>query len=154
MLRGANLDYVAADIDPSQFAEAVYADITCIPFGNDEFDYLICIHVLKHIKDDRKALGEIHRVLKPNGHAILAVPTYGDKTFENANFSYKEREIQYGTGGHLRLNGWTSPTNLGSPGLTLRWFLSMWCSATALIILLAHHIQRVTNIFIFCTKPE
>jgi ubiquinone/menaquinone biosynthesis C-methylase UbiE len=119
MLRGANLDYAAADIDPSQFAEAVYADITCIPFGNDEFDYLICIHVLEHIKDDRKAIGEIHRVLKPNGHAILAVPTYGDKTFENANFSYKEREIQYGTGDHLRLNGLDFADKLRESGLNV-----------------------------------
>jgi SAM-dependent methyltransferase len=105
MFRQADLDYVAADVNPSQFVEAIYADITDIPFGNDEFDFLICIHVLEHIYDDVKAISEIYRVLKRNASAIIAVPIYGDVTYENPDFNYDERELQYGTGDHLRLNG-------------------------------------------------
>ena len=44
-------------------------------------------------------------MLKPGGAAILAVPTYGDVTFELQGLDYVNREKQYGTGDHLRLNG-------------------------------------------------
>lgn len=86
MLKRADLAYEAADIDPSQFAKAVYADITIMPFENDYFDHIVCIHVLEHIHDDRKAISEIRRVLKDKGHALIAVPTYGDVTWEDPKF--------------------------------------------------------------------
>ena len=105
LLKAAGLEYVAADINPSRFPEAIYADITELPFGDDEFDFLICIHVLEHIDNDKKAINEISRVLKRSGHALIAVPTYGVTTYEVPGLTYEEREIQYGTGDHLRMNG-------------------------------------------------
>jgi ubiquinone/menaquinone biosynthesis C-methylase UbiE len=42
-----------------------------IPYGNDFFDKVICIDVIEHIKDDKKVLKEIKRVLKKNGEAIV-----------------------------------------------------------------------------------
>jgi SAM-dependent methyltransferase len=104
LLKATDIDYVPADINPSQFVNAVYADITDIPF-HEEFDCVISIHVLEHIPDDRKAIREIYRVLKPGGHALLAVPTYGDTTYEDPGLDYAGRQRQYGTGDHLRLNG-------------------------------------------------
>ena len=103
-LRAADLDYVPADIDPTQFVDAVHADITDIPFG-EEFDHVISIHVLEHIANDQRAIDEIFRVLKPGGRALVAVPTYGEVTFEVPGLDYAGREKQYGTGDHLRLNG-------------------------------------------------
>lgn len=119
MLKRADLEYVSADIDPSQFAEAVYADITAIPFENDKFDHLICIHVLEHINDDKKAIGEIFRVLKRNGHALIAIPTYGKATWEDPSFDYQKREAQYGTGNHLRLNGLDFADKLAEVGFSV-----------------------------------
>jgi len=50
-------------------------DITNMPeIDSDSFDILICSHVLEHVKDDRKALSELYRVLKPDGWGILMVP--------------------------------------------------------------------------------
>lgn len=153
MLKNADLAYVTADINPSQFAEAVYADITEIPFGNDEFDYLICIHVLEHIKDDRKAIREIYRVLKPNGHAILAVPTYGEDTYENPNFSYEEREVQYGTGDHLRLNGLDFADKLSASGFSVD-IVSVDDVPGDFVYRIVHspHTESDKYLF-FCTKP-
>lgn len=105
MLRHADIDYVPADIDPSKFAEAVRADITFIPFADDEFDHVICIHVLEHILDDRLAIRELYRVTKPGGHAIIAIPTYGDTTYDDSSLDYAGRAREYGTGNHLRMNG-------------------------------------------------
>lgn len=38
------------------------------------FDCFICSHVLEHVSDDRKALRELFRILKPGGWGILMVP--------------------------------------------------------------------------------
>ncbi|HLG65919.1 MAG TPA: methyltransferase domain-containing protein [Ktedonosporobacter sp.] len=49
-------------------------DVSDMPFANDTFHIILCIHVLQAVRDDRKALSELFRVLKPNGWAILQVP--------------------------------------------------------------------------------
>lgn len=47
-----------------------------IPFKNDYFNLVTAIDVLEHINDDLQALGEIKRILKRNGLAILLVPAH------------------------------------------------------------------------------
>src|SRR5688500_20312624 len=46
-------------------------DALPISFEKNTFDVVLCNHVLEHVKDDIRAMAEIHRVLKPNGFAIL-----------------------------------------------------------------------------------
>ncbi len=41
---------------------------------SESFDAFICSHVLEHVEDDKKALGELHRILKHGGFGILMVP--------------------------------------------------------------------------------
>ncbi len=47
-------------------------DMKMIPSGS--YDFFICSHVLEHVVDDKKALSELHRILKPGGSGILMVP--------------------------------------------------------------------------------
>ena len=49
-----------------------------IPFGDNTFDCISCIEVIEHLQPDEAmiAIGEISRVLKPKGHAIIATPNY------------------------------------------------------------------------------
>lgn len=57
-----------------------------VGFGNIEsnvfkpnynnFDSIICLNVLEHIKNDKKALGNIYNRLKTNGKLILLVPAH------------------------------------------------------------------------------
>ncbi len=47
---------------------------TKIPFGENEFDLIVCIEVLEHIEGDEEACREIARVLKRNGALILSLP--------------------------------------------------------------------------------
>lgn len=43
-------------------------------YENDQFDMFICSHVLEHISDDRAAMLELYRTLKPEGWGIVMVP--------------------------------------------------------------------------------
>jgi len=67
-----NIAYRTADA----FADGVddKVDITELPYHDGEFDFFICSHVLEHVSDDRKAIRELHRTLKPGGKGILMVP--------------------------------------------------------------------------------
>jgi ubiquinone/menaquinone biosynthesis C-methylase UbiE len=49
-------------------------DIKDMNFEDNFFDVIICNHVLEHIVDDRKAMREFFRVLRPEGFVILQVP--------------------------------------------------------------------------------
>ncbi len=47
-----------------------------IPFEDNFFDIVICIHVLEHVYDVKKSIKEMIRVLKKGGHLYLACPNY------------------------------------------------------------------------------
>jgi len=54
------------------------ADISSLPFKNASFDVVACLDVLYHqwVEDNKKALLEIKRVLKPGGIFLLREPAY------------------------------------------------------------------------------
>lgn len=54
----------------------IAADIQYLPFRNEIFDRIISIHVLEHVKNDRQAIFEFRRVLKPTGITCVAVPEF------------------------------------------------------------------------------
>jgi SAM-dependent methyltransferase len=65
--------YVMGDLYPDE-ATVEKIDVTGISFPDCHFDVLICNHVLNCAKDDRKALSECFRVLKPGGWLVLQTP--------------------------------------------------------------------------------
>lgn len=46
----------------------------CFPFKNETFDVAVCHEVLEHLADPKNVLGEIFRVLKPNGFLVISTP--------------------------------------------------------------------------------
>jgi SAM-dependent methyltransferase len=50
------------------------ADLTALPFEDQTFDAVVLGEVLEHIEDDRRALAEVVRVLRPQGVLALSVP--------------------------------------------------------------------------------
>ena len=99
-----NIDYLSADLNsPSAM---VKMDITNIKYEDNSFDVIICNHVLEHIPDDRKAMSELYRVLKPGGWAILQVPIslLLNKTYEDPTVTTpEEREKVFGQSDHVRI---------------------------------------------------
>lgn len=55
-------------------AELTRTDITRLPFPDNTFDRVLMSEVLEHIGDDRKAVVEVLRVLRPGGILALSVP--------------------------------------------------------------------------------
>jgi predicted SAM-dependent methyltransferase len=101
-----NIDYLSVDLN-SPLA-MVRMDITEIKYKDNSFDVLICNHVLEHIPDDRKAMSELYRVLKPAGWAILQVPIslLLNKTYEDSTVTTpEEREKVFGQSNHVRIYG-------------------------------------------------
>jgi SAM-dependent methyltransferase len=49
-------------------------DLHALPFGDAEFDALISIQVLEHIRYPDRVCAEFFRVLKPGGIAVVTVP--------------------------------------------------------------------------------
>ena len=72
-----NLIFKGIDVDKKilPINEDVFcADVQYLPFNSSTFDTLIGMDVLEHVKNDKKAIAEIYRVLKKNGKLILSVP--------------------------------------------------------------------------------
>lgn len=61
---------VTVDIDPNRNPDVV-ADAHQLPFADAEFAMILCTEVLEHLKDPRKAVSEMGRVLVPGGTLIL-----------------------------------------------------------------------------------
>jgi predicted SAM-dependent methyltransferase len=99
------IEYVPCDLHPTPELGIKQIDLSDISYPADSFDRLLCIHVLEHIREDRRAMAEIHRVLTPQGQAIVAVPTYGATTFEDDSLDAAGRERMFGIADHVRLNG-------------------------------------------------
>jgi SAM-dependent methyltransferase len=57
-------------------------DIEDIPYTDNSFDLVFASHVLEYVKNDKKAINEIKRVLRPGGLAFLPVPMLHDKTID------------------------------------------------------------------------
>jgi SAM-dependent methyltransferase len=104
--RQPQLRYVSGDL-MSPLA-AMVLDVTDIPFPDDRFDVILCSHVLEHVQDDRRAMQELHRVLRPGGWAVLQVPIEADRarTYEDpAVVTAEERLRIFGQDDHVRIYG-------------------------------------------------
>ncbi|MFL6076974.1 MAG: class I SAM-dependent methyltransferase [Mycobacteriales bacterium] len=72
LLTARGFRYVTTDL----YADGVdvRADLTRLPFPDSRFALVVCGHVLEHVDDDRAALREVCRVLRPGGLALLLIP--------------------------------------------------------------------------------
>lgn len=75
--RGIEYDHVACAAaktrvpDPDSIQQG---DAQSLDFPDAHFDVIVCLEVLEHLPDYRKALNEFKRVLRPNGKLIASIP--------------------------------------------------------------------------------
>ena len=120
-------DYLTGDIEPGRADSVV--NVTDMPFGDTEFDYIIINHVLEHIADEAAAMQELKRCLKPDGALLISFPICTDlPTFENpAVTSPSERLQVYGQEDHVRLYGYDCEKYLERYGFTVEKYTVKDC---------------------------
>jgi SAM-dependent methyltransferase len=94
---GAMVD--AGELSPRAPALAVRGDALALPFADGAFDRVIASEVLEHIPDDRAAMHELARVLKPGGTMAVTVPRCLP---EAVNWALSD-EYHDTPGGHVRI---------------------------------------------------
>ncbi|NUY81684.1 class I SAM-dependent methyltransferase [Flavobacterium sp. MAH-1] len=115
-----NLDYTTTDLF-SPLAD-VKADICDLPFNDNQYDLILCNHVLEHIPDDTKAMQELFRVMKPGGMGIFQIPQdlKREHTFEDDSITDpKQRAEIFGQYDHVRVYGRDYFDKLRSIGFTV-----------------------------------
>jgi SAM-dependent methyltransferase len=57
-------------------SDIVQCDAMSLPFVDASFDLVLALDACEHFEDDKKAIQEMSRVLRPQGSAILTVPAF------------------------------------------------------------------------------
>lgn len=115
-IRIPGIEYFSADLSSPHAKEKM--DITDIKWPDDSFDIIYCCHILEHVTDDRRAMSEMYRVLKPGGWALIQVPISRDQnTFEDPSITDPaERERLFWWYEHVRLYGLDIENRLSEAG--------------------------------------
>jgi SAM-dependent methyltransferase len=98
-------EYVTADLMRDDVD--LKLDIEAIDLPDRSFDCVICSHVLEHVNDGA-ALGELNRILKPGGVALLMVPIVEgwDTSYEDPTVTdERARLLHFGQKDHVRRYG-------------------------------------------------
>ena len=117
-LRSKCLQYTSADFFN---AKDIKENIENMTFSDCTFDIIFCSHVLEHV-DDKKAIMEVYRVLKPGGKFITMVPICEgwDVTYENSLITSEvDKEKHFGQSDHVRYYGRDFVTRLEAAGFTV-----------------------------------
>jgi predicted O-methyltransferase YrrM len=89
------IDYLSGDLESPWHQAMVKMDITNITMPDNAFDVIYCSDVLEHVPDDRQAIQELYRVLKPGGWAVLNVPIIRERTFEDSAITSREDRMRH-----------------------------------------------------------
>jgi predicted SAM-dependent methyltransferase len=130
-----------------------HMDITDLRLQDGRFSLLWCSHVLEHIDNDRRAMTELFRVLRPSGLAVIMVPVYGDKTYENPEIkSPEERLKHFKQEDHVRLYGLDIENRLADVGFRVEVIRTSGVAAESVE---KHVLEYPSTKEIFlCGKPQ
>ncbi len=109
--------YITADLE-SPLAD-VHFDVQDIPLKDNTIDVILCNHIMEHIPDDRRAMRELHRILKPGGWGVVLVPVdyTRSETFEDDTITDPEERAKiFGQYDHCRIYGRDYSERLQSAG--------------------------------------
>lgn len=103
LMKKSKLNYFSSDLSGDFIADEKY-DLTSIDAPSDSFGLIICYHVLEHIEEDYKAMGELFRILQEDGVCFIQTPFKTGEIYEDASItSPNEREKSFGQWDHVRI---------------------------------------------------
>lgn len=104
----------------------IVADAHDLPFAPQSFDAVVAVAVIQHVLDPVRVVGEMQRVLKPQGFAYAATPFIQQVALGCYEFN------RYTALGHRRLFRWFSEERAGiaiGPGTALAWTFEYWLTS-------------------------
>ena len=107
LARQKNLKYATSWYEPDRPAD-YHLDLTALALPDNSWDVMLVYHIFEHITEDRKAMREMFRALKPGGYAVVQSPTTDNaETLEDPNIKTPEEKLaRYGDADHVRYYGW------------------------------------------------
>jgi SAM-dependent methyltransferase len=88
------------------------ADVERLPFRGGAFDVVVCDDTIEHVPDDRQAVSELCRVVRPAGRLVLATPNRHNalilkqRALDWLRRRAKPRETYFVSPSHLREYTW------------------------------------------------
>lgn len=151
LARMDNVDYLAIDLVRGPHVTDV-GDLTDLRLQSESFDAVLCVHVLEHIVDDRAAIAEMWRVLKPGGWAVVSVPLdLGAPTFEDSSIvTPDDRRRAFGEADHVRVYGRDVCARLEDAGFQVELYRADNLDDDAIT---RHGLTRDEHV-LMCTKPS
>ena len=128
--RATEIDYLSVDLESPLAMSRM--DVTNLDLPDQAFDVVLCSHVLEHVPDDRAAMRELARVLRPDGIAILQTPWDPDLAVTDEDPSITdvaEREQRFGQSDHSRMYGRDLLDRLPRLAGACRWWTPLRRSA-------------------------
>lgn len=101
-----HIDYLSIDLVSPLAMKKM--DLTNLELPDASFDVAFCNHVFEHIPDDRQAMSEVRRILKPGGWAILQTPVDLNRAVTDEDPSITDpQELlrRFGQADHVRVYG-------------------------------------------------
>ena len=99
-LKSEGFQVRACDLYPELFRvpdiEVCRGDLSgTLPYGDAEFDYVVCLEGLEHIENPHQAIREFSRLLSPGGHLIVSTPNI-------LNVEERAKWLLYGYTSHFK----------------------------------------------------
>lgn len=70
---------IGIDSNPRSHADVIHdLGVFPYPFQENEFDEIICHHVVEHVPDVMGFISELHRIAKPRGYLKIVTPHYSN----------------------------------------------------------------------------
>lgn len=111
------VNYITADLE-SPLAD-LHFDVQQIPLADDSMEVILCNHIMEHVADDRQAMRELYRIMKPEGWGVILSPVERDRavTYEDDSITDpEERNRIFGQYDHRRIYGVDYAERLSSAG--------------------------------------
>jgi SAM-dependent methyltransferase len=142
LFRGLARLYTSADIEKGR--ADIVVNIEEMEIANETYSCIVCSHILEHV-DDRRALAEMRRVLRPGGVAIIMLPLVEgwSRTYENPSIKTPlDRKHHFGQQDHVRYYGADVRDRIRAAGFELSEFTAEEPDVSA------YALQRGEKIFI------
>lgn len=95
-LVGVDVNQAALNYGRDKFGlDLRFGSLASANIGPDEFDVVVMIDVLEHIKDVAGLFADAARCLKPNGVMVIYTPNAGALTLTRRRWAYLERSMEH-----------------------------------------------------------